>query len=52
MLFLSVQAIFYKKYSVLSDVWSYGCVVYEIWSMGHKPFEDDNARAVRSSIVH
>ena len=34
------QAIFYKKYSVQSDVWSFGCVMYEIWSLGHKPFED------------
>ena len=30
---------FYKKYSVKSDVWSFGCVMYEIWSLGHKPFE-------------
>ena len=30
----------YRKYSVKSDVWSYGCVIYEIWSLGYKPFED------------
>ena len=35
-----LQAIFYKKYSVQSDVWSFGCVMYEIWSLGYKPFED------------
>ena len=29
----------YKKYSTASDVWSYGAVMYEIWSVGHKPFE-------------
>ncbi|XP_065899895.1 uncharacterized protein [Dysidea avara] len=34
------EAIFYKKYSTQSDVWSFGCVMYEIWSLGHKPFED------------
>ena len=33
------QALHYKKYSTFSDVWSFGCVVYEIWSLGHKPFE-------------
>ena len=35
-----LQALFYKKYSVQSDVWSFGCVMYEIWSLGYKPFED------------
>ena len=34
------EAIFYKKYTTKSDVWSYGMVMYEIWSLGHTPFED------------
>ena len=33
------DALHYKKYSTASDVWSFGCVMYEIWSIGHKPFE-------------
>ena len=33
------EALMYKKYSTSSDVWSYGMLMYEIWSVGHKPFE-------------
>lgn len=30
------KALEYKRYSSASDVWSFGCVMYEIWSMGEK----------------
>ena len=33
------EAIVYRRYNLKSDVWSYGMVMYEIWSLGHKPFE-------------
>ena len=35
----NLQVLHYRKYSTASDVWSFGCLMYEIWSLGHAPFE-------------
>ena len=33
------EAIHYKKYSTASVICNYGCLLYEIWSLGWKPFD-------------
>ena len=33
------EAFNYRKYSTASDVWSFGCLLYEIWSIGKIPFK-------------
>jgi len=36
----AIQALSTRRYSTASDVWSYGVVLFEIWSMGKHPYED------------
>ena len=36
----SPEGVLFQRYTTASDVWSYGMVLFEIWSLGKKPFED------------
>ena len=37
-------------YTTKSDVWSYGMVMYEIWSLGDKPFPHLTAQEASVSV--
>jgi ephrin-B len=40
------EALHYRRFSSASDVWSYAMVMFEIWSLGCKPFEGKTIREV------
>ena len=42
------EAIHHCQYSTASDIWSYGCLLYEIWSPGRMPFRDSSNAEVKN----
>lgn len=46
-----VQALTHRKYSTKSDVWSFGVVLFEIWSIGKKPYSGTSNPDV-SRLMH
>ena len=46
-----VQALTHRRYSTKSDVWSFGVVLFEIWSIGKKPYSGTSNAGV-SHLMH
>ena len=44
------EAVLYRKYSTASDVWSFGMLMFEIWSLGWKPFDNLSINEVCISV--
>ena len=49
----ALEALNYRNYTSASDVWSFGIVLYEIWSLGKEPYYylDINEVLLNSIII-
>ena len=37
---MAPEALHHNEYTSASDVWGYGCLLYEMWSLGKMPYEE------------
>ena len=45
------EALSHRKYSTASDVWSLGCLMYEIWGLGSEPYKGEtNTKVCKFSM--
>jgi serine/threonine protein kinase len=48
---MAPESVLERKYSTSSDVWSFGVLMWEVYSRGDKPFENHNINTVTLAIV-
>jgi len=44
------ESVYYGKFTTLSDVWSFGVTMWEIWNFGELPYGDKTGREVLEGI--
>ena len=48
---MAPESILDRKYSILSDIWSYGVFVWEVFSMADKPYSELTADGAINAIL-